>query len=242
MDPVSVELDESVKARLEIEGGLVGEAECVGDFKVTVLDAQKADLVAFKLSPADNSFKYKLHPNINKASHANNILEVRDETKRYKANNAVPLMKWKLTSNKEEFLPVTLSCWPSQTADGTQIVLELELTDTSVSLEDIHILFPCPPNARPAIASAEPGQAVYDAGNQQVHWAIPSIDSGESSGTLEFTAATDSATLLPYEFSAVRRGATKCPIEIVECYHQADKSSISCAVEKKTQYTFIVGA
>jgi len=242
MDPVSVEIDEQVKARLEIEGGLTGEAECVGDFRVTVIDASKADLVCFKLSPQDQSFKYKVHPNLNKASHANNILEFRDETKKYKANMPVPLVKWRLTSANEDFLPITLSCWPSQTAEGTQIVLEFELTDTSVTLEDVHIVFPCPPNARAAVASAEPGQAVFDAGNGQVHWAIPNIDSTESSGTLEFTAAADSASLLPYEFSAIRRGATKCPIEIVECYHQADKTSINYAVDKKTQYLFTVGA
>jgi hypothetical protein len=241
-DPVNVEIDEQVKARLEIEGGLSGEAECVGDFRVTVLDANKADLVCFKLAPQDQSFKYKVHPNLNKQSHANNILEVRDETKKYKAGMPVPLVKWRLTSTSEDFLPITLSCWPSQTADGTQIVLELELTDTNIALEDLHIVFPCPPNARPVIASAEPGQAVYDAGNQQVHWAIPSMDSNESSGTLEFTAAADTASLLPYEFSAVRRGATKCPIEIMECYHQADKTSINYAVDKKTQYLFTVGA
>jgi hypothetical protein len=242
MDPVSVEVDEQVKARLEIEGGISGEAECVGEFRVTVLDASKADLVCFKLAPQDQSFKYKVHPNLNKQSHANNVLEVRDDTKKYKAGMPVPLVKWRLTSTKDDFLPITLSCWPSQTADGTQIVLEFELTDTNITLEDIHIVFPCPPNARPAIASAEPGQAVFDAGNHQVHWAIPSIDANESSGTLEFTAATDQASLLPYEFSAVRSGQTKCQFDIVECYHQADKTSINFAVDKKTQYLFTVGA
>jgi hypothetical protein len=243
MDPVKVEIDEQIKAKLEVEGGLSGEAECVGDFRVTVFDANKADLVCFKLSPPDQSFKSKVHPNLNKASHAQNILEVRDETKRYKANMPVPLVKWRMTSTNEDFLPINLSCWPSQTADGTQIVLEYELTDTNVALEDVHICFPCPPNARPAIASAEPGQAVYDAGNQQVHWAIPNIDAREgSSGTLEFAAAADTATLLPYEFVGTRRGSTKCPMEILECYHMSDKSSITYALEKTTTYSFVVGA
>jgi hypothetical protein len=242
LDPVKVEIDEQIKARLEVEGGLSGEAECTGDFRVTVLDDKKADLVCFKLAPQDQSFKYKVHPNLNKQSHASNILEVRDESKKYKANMPVPLVKWRNTSTSEDFLPISLSCWPSQTSDGTQIVLEYELTDTNIALEDIHIAFPCPPNARPSISSAEPGQATYDAGNQQVHWVIPSIDSREgSSGTLEFSAAADTATLLPYQFQAVRRGATKCPMEIVECYHQADKSSISFALEKTSTYIFSVG-
>merc|ERR1719310_33237 len=161
LDPVKVDIDEQIKAKLEVEGGLTGEAECIGDFKVTVLDTSKADLVCFKLAPQDQTFKYKVHPNLNKQSHANNILEVRDASKAYRANQEAPLVKWKLTSTNEDHLPLTLSCWPSQTAEGTTIVLEYEFTASDISLEEVHITFPCPPSGRPAIASAEPGEAAY---------------------------------------------------------------------------------
>lgn len=241
LEPVNVVIDEQIKARLEVEGGLNGEAECIGDFKVTVLDTAKADLVCFKLSPADSSFKYKVHPNLNKQSHAANILEVRDATKAYRANMEAPLLKWQLKSSNDDFLPISLSCWPSQTADGTTIVLEFEMTDDSINLEDVHVVFPCPPSGRPNILSAEPGEAVYDAGNQQVHWHIPSIDRGSSSGTMEFTASADTASLLPYQFVATRRGQTKCPVEILECYHQERKDAITYALTKNCTYTFVVG-
>merc|ERR1719498_545801 len=98
LDPVKVDIDEQIKAKLEVEGGLDGEAECVGDFKVTVLDTAKADLVCFKLSPQDQTFKYKVHPNLNKQSHAANVLEVRDASKAYRANVEAPLLKWRFTS------------------------------------------------------------------------------------------------------------------------------------------------
>jgi len=243
LDPVKVDIEEHIKAKLEVEGGLSGEVEVIGDFKVTVLDANKADLVCFKLSPQDTSFKYKVHPNLNKASQAQNILEVRDASKAYRANMEAPLVKWRLASSSEDLLPISLSCWPSQTADGTTIILEYELTANDICLEDVHIVFPCPPSGKPSIASAEPGEAVYDAGNHQVHWVIPQIDAREgSSGTLEFQAAADTASLLPYQFTAVRRGATKCPMEILECYHQERKDAITYALSKSSTYTFTVGA
>jgi len=242
-DPVKVDIDEQIKAKLEVEGGLSGEVEVMGDFKVTVLDTSKADLVCFKLAPQDQAFKYKVHPNLNKASHAANTLEVRDATKAYRANMEAPLLKWRLTSASEDYLPITLSCWPSQTAEGTTIVLEYEFTAKDIVLEDIHIVFPCPPSGRPSIVSAEPGEAVYDAGNQQVHWAIGQIDSSEgTSGTLEFTAAADTASLLPYTFTAVRRGQTKCPMEILECYHQERKDALTYHLNKSSTYIFTVGA
>jgi len=243
LDPVKVEIDEQIKAKLEVEGGLMGEVECMGDFKVTVLDTNKADLVCFKLAPQDQSFKYKVHPNLNKASHAQNILEVRDASKAYRANVEAPLLKWKLTSSNEDFLPINLSCWPSATNEGTTIVLEYEMTATDIALEDVHITFPCPPSGRPVIASVEPGEAVFDAGNHQVHWHIPQMDNNEgNSGTLEFTAAADTASLLPYQFVATRRGASKCPMDILECYHQERKEAIPYALTKTSTYLFTVGA
>merc|ERR1712232_739289 len=186
-----------INAKLEVQGGLVGEVEVLGNFKVTVFDTAKADLVCFKLTAQDRSFKYKVHPNLNKQSHANSILEVRDASKAYRANIQAPLLKWKLTSSNEDLLPVKLSCWPSQTADGTEIVLEYEVISNDVRLDDVHIKFPCPPSGGAAIASADPGEAVYDADNSEVHWRIPQMGSNEgSSGTLEFTALADASSLL----------------------------------------------
>merc|ERR1712107_208597 len=137
LDPVKVDIQEEIKATLQIEGGLQGEAECVGQFQVTVLNAEKAGLVAFSLAPRPADFQYKVHPNLNKKSHEANVLEVRDASKAYAQDRPAPLVKWRGVSSSESFLPVSLSCWPSSTADGTQIVLELELTDKSVVLEDI---------------------------------------------------------------------------------------------------------
>jgi len=243
MSSVKVEIDEQIKAKLEVEGGLQGEIECAGSFIVTVFDTSNADLACFKIAPQDQSFKYKIHPSLNKASLATSIIEVRDESKKYKANMPVPLLKWRSTSSSEDDLPIILSCWPMQTAEGTHIVLEYEFSAADIGLEDIHIVFPCPPDARACISSAEPGQAVYDAINREVHWTIPIIDLREGScGTLEFNAMTDIASLFPYQFTAVRRGQTRCPVDVLECYHQSDRSSINFALEKKSTYILTVGA
>jgi len=241
LEPVKVDIEETISASLEVEGGLSGEAVCVGEFKVTVIDTAKADLVCFKMQSHDPEFKYKVHPNLNKASWDQNVLEVRDK-KAFRANQVAPLVKWRSTSTKEDFLPVSLGCWPQATPDGTQIVLELELTDTSVTLEDVRICFPAAPQFRPTIQSAEPGEAVFDAGSGQVVWHIPVLDSNEGNGTLEFSASTDQASLLPYTFTASRRGQTKCPMDILECYHQERSDKIDYAIEKASTYSLTVGA
>eukprot|EP00413_Alexandrium_margalefii_P010001 CAMPEP_0204529846 /NCGR_PEP_ID=MMETSP0661-20131031/10289_1 /ASSEMBLY_ACC=CAM_ASM_000606 /TAXON_ID=109239 /ORGANISM="Alexandrium margalefi, Strain AMGDE01CS-322" /LENGTH=570 /DNA_ID=CAMNT_0051535897 /DNA_START=86 /DNA_END=1795 /DNA_ORIENTATION=- len=242
LDLVKVDIEEKITADLQVEGGLNGEAVCTGQFQVTVLDAAKADLVCFKLAPQSQDFKYKVHPNLNKQSHANDVLEVRDASRAFRANAPAPLLKWQFKSSDDNFLPVSLSCWPTTTADGTQIVLELELTDDSVTLEDVHIRFPAAPSSRPCISSVEPGEALYDPGTQQVHWQIPQLDKSESTGTLEFSANADSGSLMPFMFEAVRRGQTRCPMDILECYHQARKDAISFTLEKSCVYELRIGA
>jgi len=242
LEPVKVEIEEKITAELQVEGGLQGDVTCTGQFQVTVLDTSKADLVCFKMSPADNAnFKYKVHPNLNKASHANNILEVRDASRAYRKDMPAPLVKWQGKSSDEDFLPVSLSCWPTATGDGTQIVLELEMTDTSMTLQDVHIRFPCPPSARPNVSSVEPGEANYDTNTGEVHWYIPVLDANEGNGTLEFAASTDTASLLPYSFDAVRRGFTKCPMDILECYHQEKGDKIDYLCEKSSTYALKCG-
>eukprot|EP00931_Biecheleriopsis_adriatica_P034660 TRINITY_DN19_c0_g2_i1.p1 TRINITY_DN19_c0_g2~~TRINITY_DN19_c0_g2_i1.p1 ORF type:complete len:575 (-),score=126.81 TRINITY_DN19_c0_g2_i1:81-1664(-) len=241
MEPVKVVIEETVSANLQAEGGLDGDATLEGSFKVTVLDASKANLASFKLAPLSQDYKYKVHPNLNKASHANNILEVRDSSKAYSVNAPMPLVKWQLKSSNDDFLPVQLSCWPSATSDGTQIVLELELTDTSLTLEDVRICFPAGPSSRPQISSAEPGEASWD-GQREICWRIPVLDKSETNGTFEFFAASDAVSLMPFTFDAVRNGATKCPVEILECYHMEKKDTIAFACEKSCSYSFRIGA
>jgi len=239
LDPVVVDIEEKITAELQVEGGLTGDVTCQGSFSVTVMDTQKADLVAFKLAPLDKSVKYKIHPNLNKASHEQSILEVRDATRAYRANTPVPLVKWQLKSSDESFLPVTLSCWPTSTADSIQIVLELELTDTNAVLEDITIRFPAPPSAAPAVTQAEPGQAAASSG--EIRWCIPRLDGGESNGTLEFSARCDQASLLPFTFEGTQKNVTRCPMNIVECYHMERKEQISFTCNKASTYQLTCG-
>jgi len=241
LDPVKVEIEEKITAELQAEGGLDGEVVCQGQFAVTVLDPAKADQVAFKLAKQSQDFKYRVHPNLNKQSHAQNVLEARADTSGktlaiYQKDKTLPLVKWNLKSSDEAFLPIALTCWPTSTSDGTQMVLEIEWTDSKIDcLEDVHVRFPAGPSSRPTIASADPGEATYDAGSQQVHWYIPVLEQG-AAANLDFSACADSTSLLPYTFEATRRGHTKCPMEILECYHQERKDAISYTLLKSSQY------
>jgi len=235
-DPIKVEIKEKVAADLEVEGGLNGEATCNGSFEVTVLDPAKAALACFKLAPCRPDFKYKVHPSLNKASHAQHLLEVRQGVAAFPTGGC---LKWQHKTGDDGFLPVSLACWPTPTGEGTEIVLELELTDQSAVLENVTISFPVSAGARPNVESASPGEAGFR--DNQVIWYIPVFDASEGSGTLQFKANADAASMLPGLFEATQ-STTRCPMEILECYHQASKDAISFACEKRVQYELKIGA
>jgi len=235
-DPVKVEIKEKITADLEVEGGLSGDAQCNGSFEVTVLDPAKAALVCFKLAPCRQDFKYKVHPSLNKASHAQHLLEVRQGVATFPSGGC---LKWQLKTGDDAFLPVTLACWPTPTGSGTEIVLELELTDESAVLENVTISFPVSGGARPAVESASPGEAGFR--DNQVIWYIPVFDASAGSGTLQFKANADMSSMLPARFEATQ-STTRCPMDILECYHQSSKDAITYSCNKVVTYELKIGA
>merc|ERR1719282_398696 len=242
LDSVKVEIEKKIIADLNLDGTMESDARCMGQFQVTVLDTSKADLVCFKLNPHSSEFKYKVHPNLNKESRANNVLEVHDTSRTYHANAPTQLLKWQTRSSDENFIPIALSCWPESKADCTHMVIEFQLQDPSMCLEDVHIRFPADLESKPSISSADPGEAIYDPSQQQVHWQIPVLNHDVSIGTLEFRAHADPTSFFPGKCEAIMRGSTKCPIEILECYHQTRKDAICFTCIKSSRYSLKINA
>merc|ERR1712187_917660 len=198
------------------------------------------NLACFKFQLHDQTFKYRVHPNLNKTSHAHNILEFSDAHRAFSANTPLSLLKWQFKIADEDALPVAISCWPTPEAGGTHVAFELELTNKAIVLEDVCIRFQVPLAARPNVLKVDLGKADFDEVSSEVRWLIPRLDSGEVSGNLDFTVACDAASLT-YIFEAARRGHTQCPMDILECYHQEKKDAIGFVVEKSSRYEFKCG-
>ncbi|CDI85770.1 coatomer delta subunit, putative [Eimeria praecox] len=102
-DPVSILIEEKVKASLQAEG-VVKEVELQGTFFVTANDPQRGSLAAFQLTPEDKRFKMKSHPNVDKtALSQGNLLQVRDPSRPLPPHQPAPLLKWR-ASDKDEVL------------------------------------------------------------------------------------------------------------------------------------------
>lgn len=236
-EPLNILIEESVEATLALEGGLEGEAKVDGKFEITVYDESKADLASFKLSPQDTKFKYKVHPNLNKQSQANDVLEIRDTTKTFRANAAAALLKWRATPNDESTVPITFECWPSETESGVSCIIELELTDTNKVLENVMVQIPCPGPCE--VNNVDGGEAKIMQGF--LAWRIEKMDKANSTGNLEFTAKVDSSTLVPMNLTARCTNSNVWNVQIEKCYHQSRGDELKYALKREVNYNLNIG-
>uniref|UniRef100_A0A0G4HZL6 Coatomer subunit delta n=1 Tax=Chromera velia CCMP2878 TaxID=1169474 RepID=A0A0G4HZL6_9ALVE len=236
-EPVCVTIEEKLIAKLSSEGG-VEEVTVEGALEVKVLDVNKAGLAAFKITPEDKRFKYKVHPNLNKQSYANGVLEVRDTSRAFRPNTPAALLKYKSTGSDESLLPISFNCWPSPTSDGTEVVLEFEVLKKDVTVSDVCISIPCPTKVPPMITDPDFGSAEYTGG--AIIWRLDSIGGTVGSGSFEFKAKTDASSLMPIRVEG-RTQKLVCALKILECHHMETGDAINCAIDEKASVEYSLG-
>ncbi|KAI9126301.1 hypothetical protein K1719_002722 [Acacia pycnantha] len=134
---------------------------------------------------------FKTHPNVNKELFSSeNILGLKDPNRPFPTGQAgdaagVGLLKWRMQSNDESLVPLTINCCPSVSGNETYVSIEYEAS-TMFELQNVVISVPLP--------------ALREAPN------VMQID-GEWSGSLEFVVPpADTSVFFPV---SVRFSATE---------------------------------
>lgn len=231
--PLLVKVEESTTAELHADGTLIHEAVCSGSFEVTTLGAAKANRASFKLTPKDANFKYKVHPNMCRASWESDLLKFRDARFAFQQYKPLPAIKYQLKSGEADVLPVGLA----RSIDGAAANLKVELKNKSIIVEDVRIKFP--QAAEPLSICANIGEAWFQ--DAHVHWHIPTLDLREGEGRLELRRADESGLITPVSFSATSRHAT-WPVEILDCYSEEGLQQLELARENVHKYAFTLGS
>ncbi|KAL8425064.1 hypothetical protein Efla_001453 [Eimeria flavescens] len=223
-DPVSVLIEEKVKASLQAEG-----ASTVGCC---------LSYVVWQLTPEDKRFKMKCHPNVDKAAlSSHNLLQVRDPSRPLVPHQPAPLLKWRVNEKDESLVPLSVSCWPSTTPTGTALTVELEVTDTSKRLEDVHVSFMCPAQANPQVVRTDAGTTEHD--GVSVHWFLPEMGEELSTATIELTANTSLSTLMPFSVELHIKESI-CNVEVLQCHHMESKAEIPFSLARKVEYLLTI--
>jgi coatomer subunit delta len=181
---VQVTVAETISAKLTREGALKS-FEVKGDLQLRISDPAFTKIKMDVLASSSHGVQFRTHPNVDKALFtSSNIIQLKDTSKRFPANNSIGVLRWRLASSGSEHadaLPITFTVWVNKGSDSTTVTVEYELTGTD-NLRDVSVTIPYGVT-EPTVTSFD---AVYEVAGDSLEWNIGSIDTSNASGSFEF--------------------------------------------------------
>lgn len=199
-DPVTLTVEEKLNVTLKRDGG-VSSFVMQGTLSLQILP-QEDGFIQVQIEKSGNpSINFKTHPNVNKELFSNeNILGLKDPNRPFptgQSGDGVGLLKWRMESTNEEFLPLTVSCWPENSHNETSVSIEYE-TPANIDLQNVVISVPLPALRDPPNVKQIDGDWRYNSRTSVLEWSIVLIDNSNRSGSLEFSVPpADPSTFFP---------------------------------------------
>jgi len=190
-DNIHLRTDERLVLTMSRDGG-VQSMEVHGIVHLRINDPDKAHCKIHMQNDDSKGAMVQTHPNLDKKAWSSSAtLALKNADKPFPVNNDIGVLKWRVQSTDESIVPLTINCWPSESAQGCDVNIEYTLENEDMTLNDVQIVIPLPPGANPIVASCD-GDYKHERGRQQLVWSLPIVDRDSASGTLEF--ATPSGT------------------------------------------------
>jgi len=220
------------------DGGLQN-MEVHGILKLKVSDDKVARIKVFTVNNDTKGIQIQTHPNVDKKEYqASSQVQLKNPDKPFPLNQEIGILKWRLQTQDEALIPLSINCWPSETSSGCEVNIEYELEQEDMALEDVVISIPCPTGAGSPVVGDCDGDNHYDTHKRLLQWSLPFIDSSNKSGSLEFTLNGGH----PDDFFPVNVSFTSrkpyCDIQVTEVRQLSDdqpekfSSEVSFFVEK----------
>ncbi|KAJ1921554.1 coatomer subunit delta [Mycoemilia scoparia] len=187
---VHISIEESVTATINRDGGLE-ELEVKGDLFLTIKNEENNKSQVKVALPDNIKPQFKTHPNIDKKLFTqNNLLTLKERARPLPLGQPAGILKWRFVSQDEEDIPLSINCWPepSATPGRYTVNIEYEKTEKTAShleLKNVIIAIPIPRGGHPEVEDIAKGS--YEVKPGAIHWKIPVIDDGDSTGSMEFS-------------------------------------------------------
>lgn len=190
-EPIQLTVDEKITLTMSRDGGVEG-MEVKGDLTLLITDPSMGKVTLPLRMGANPGFQFKTHPKISKQLWTqSSTLGLGDPSKPFPAGAALGVLKWRMATTDEAMVPLLINCWPTQEANGFSVNVEYELQQKQLELRDVHVHIPVPAPDAPTITDGD--GASYNKREGVLTWVIPLIDASNDNGSMEFTAAVDSA-------------------------------------------------
>ncbi|KAL1517983.1 hypothetical protein ABEB36_001674 [Hypothenemus hampei] len=188
IDDVHLRLEEKLIVRIGRDGG-VQQFEVLG--LVTLhIGNEKWGRIRIQLENKDTrGVQLQTHPQVDKELFKmRSQIGLKQAGKPFPLHSDVGVLKWRLQSNDESFVPLLINCWPSEAGDGScDVNIEYELVHTNLELADVNITIPLPIGCSPSVGECD-GTYTHESRKNQLIWNLPFIDSTNKTGSLEFNA------------------------------------------------------
>ncbi|RKP21384.1 coatomer subunit delta [Rozella allomycis CSF55] len=178
-DSVHITAEERIEMAVSRDGG-IHHFEVKGELSILVSDNDKTCLKIQCSHSDDKNYQFK-------KSFANEkVLVLRDPNRPLPLNQSLGLLKWRFTSQDEDQIPLSITCWPTCDKGHADVNVEYELLRNDLILTDVMIQIHIPSNQQPIVQEIV-GEHRYDRLNRTLSWIIPVIDKNTSNGILEFS-------------------------------------------------------
>lgn len=233
--PVTLALEEKITVEMNREGG-VENCEVKGTLSVTA-NTDQGSMITVAVNKAvvaakcTTNWTIATHPKVDKPSYEKKgLLKLKGAGKGFPLNRSVAVLRWSYAS--PDAAPITLNCWPEDQGDGSIMVnIEYELTRSDMTLDNVNILLPLGTTDPPVIHAID-GSYKHDDKAGVLCWHQDIIDSGNSSGSLEFEVpGSDTDAFFPVHVR-FQSQSLLCPIEIDSVSSIGDGSTVPNTMTK----------
>ena len=211
---VHIRLEEKILALLERDGAVTKFG--VNGFVHLHVNSEDSTKIKIQLENNDTrGVQLQTHPNVDKKLWASSkIIGLKNPEKGFPIGQDVGVLKWRLSNQDEDSLPLTINCWPNDTGAGNcDVNIEYELQG-DLELQDVTIAIPCPSGCGAPVVGECDGSYAYDARKNILTWTLPVIDKSNSTGQLDFSMPSNPDDFFPVEVGFHSTKSLYTPISV----------------------------
>uniref|UniRef100_A0A4X1SPF9 Coatomer subunit delta n=2 Tax=Sus scrofa TaxID=9823 RepID=A0A4X1SPF9_PIG len=235
MESVHMKIEEKITLTCGRDGGLQN-MELHGMIMLRISDDKFGRIRLHVENEDKKGVQLQTHPNVDKKLFtAESLIGLKNPEKSFPVNSDVGVLKWRLQTTEESFIPLTINCWPSESGNGCDVNIEYELQEDNLELNDVIITIPLPSGVGAPVIGEIDGEYRHDSRRNTLEWCLPVIDAKNKSGSLEFSIAGQPNDFFPVQVSFVSK-KNYCNIQVTKVT-QVDGNS---PVRFSTETTFLV--
>ncbi|KAB0406101.1 hypothetical protein E2I00_019222 [Balaenoptera physalus] len=232
---VHMKIEEKITLTCGRDGGLQN-MELHGMIMLRISDDKFGRIRLHVENEDKKGVQLQTHPNVDKKLFtAESLIGLKNPEKSFPVSSDVGVLKWRLQTTEESFIPLTINCWPSESGNGCDVNIEYELQEDNLELNDVVITIPLPSGVGAPVIGEIDGEYRHDSRRNTLEWCLPVIDAKNKSGSLEFSIAGQPNDFFPVQVSFISK-KNYCNIQVTKVT-QVDGNS---PVRFSTETTFLV--